>query len=661
LSVPYDLEEDLGTLAIVADTRPSGQEFLDRSILTLVFGTIRTLLLALALQSMFYLMLTKPLLKLTRHVKQLRKGAATHQPLTIPERHQQNEIGLLISAFNDVQNDIEKQLYHRSLAESELRKHTQELEIRIAERTRELQENNDALFKANEDLEKARQKALHSARIRGDQLSSLSHEIRTPLNGILGMLELTINEDLSEKQYARLDLAHQSGVRLVKLLNSMLDLARLESGKTAIEHTLFDLREVIEESVVMMSQKTYGRDIPLTCDIDPTLPSKLTGDPTRINQVINNLLGNAIKFTHEGEISLSLESKPLDKDSLEVIINITDTGIGIPPDALEAIFTPFTQASNDIYQNYGGSGMGLALTKELVTAMNGSIQVISREGHGSTFSIRLPLLKSENTTSEVIRPLMSHPVTLVCKESTQQICYRMLSHWNVSCRIVDRYDAGLDFNSPSGGHKANALVITDQKALALNMARHHPDRKTIFISYEHPRGMPDNLVWLPLPVTQQKLYQKCAEVVGIKDPGKLSAAKADLSVNSVSNQQSEHRKKKILVVEDNAINRLVTEGMLEQLGHDVELVHNGQECLSACSQEDFDLILMDCYMPLMDGYTATKKIRAIPATKTTPIIALTANTLDEHRERCREAGMNDHIAKPFNKKRLSKVIENWLT
>ncbi len=662
LSVPYDLEEDLGTLSIIADTRPSGQEFLDRSILTLVFGVIRTLLLALALQSMFYLMLTKPLLKLTRHVKHVRKGI-THHSLSVSKRHQQDEIGLLTRAFNEFQDDIEKQLYHRSLAENELRKHTQDLENRIAERTQELQENNNALFKANKELEIARQKALHSAQLRGDQLSSLSHEIRTPLNGILGMLELTINEELSEKQYARLDLAHQSGVRLVKLLNNMLDLARLESGKAAIEQSPFDLREIIEESVVMMSQKTYDKDIPLTCDIDPTMPAKLLGDPTRISQVINNLLGNAIKFTHKGEISLSLESKSLDEDNLEVIINITDTGIGIPREALDAIFTPFTQANNEIYQSYGGSGMGLALTKELVTAMNGSIQVISREGHGSTFSIRLPLIKPENANTETIRPLMSHPIVLACKESTQQICYRMLSHWNVPCRIIDQYAPDLDFNYHSGSHKTASLVITDQKALAINMARHHPDRKTIFISFEQPQGMPDNLVWLALPVTQQKLYQKCAAVIGIKDPGKLSATKMHHKPHwekSPHTHQGERRKKRILVVEDNAINRLVTEGMLEQLGHDVELAHNGQECLTLCAEEKFDLILMDCNMPLMDGYTATKNLRAIPATKKTPIIALTANTLEEYKERCRQSGMNDHIAKPFNKQSLSNIISEWL-
>ncbi|MFK0573891.1 ATP-binding protein, partial [Endozoicomonas sp.] len=387
-------------------------------------------------------------------------------------------------------------------------------------------------------------------------------------------------------------------------------------------------------------------------------------DPTRINQAINNLLGNAIKFTHEGEISPSLEFKPLDKDSLEVIINITDTGIGIPREAIDAIFTPFTQANNEIYQSYGGSGMGLALTKELVTAMNGSIQVISREGHGSTFSIRLPLTKPENANSETIRPLINHPIVLACKESTQQICYRMLSHWNVPCSIVDLYDASLDFNGPSDGHKAVSLVITDQKALALNMARHHPDHKTIFISFGQPQGMPDNVVWLSLPVTQQKLYRTCAEVIGIKDPGRLSAAKIDSWTHlkkSLPSKPIECRKKRVLVVEDNAINRLVTEGMLEQLGHDVELAHNGKDCLTTCNSQSFDLILMDCNMPLMDGYTATRHLRASPGTQSTPIIALTANALDEHKECCRKAGMNDHISKPFNKKELNRVLELWLS
>ncbi|WBA80542.1 ATP-binding protein [Endozoicomonas sp. GU-1] len=655
LSVPYDLEEELGTLTITADTRPSGQEFLDRSVLTLVFGLVRTLLLALALQGMFYLMLTQPLLKLARHVKQVRTGSK-HKTLAISGGHQKDEIGLLTSAFNEFQDDIEKQLYHRNIAENKLRQHSHDLELRIADRTQELQENNNALFKANAELEKARQAALRSARIRGEQLSYLSHEIRTPLNGILGMLELTINEELTDKQYERLDLARQSGVRLVRLLNSMLDLARLESGKVAIEHTHFNLREIIEESVVLLSQKTYEKNIPLTCDIDPTLPATLLGDPTRISQVINNLLGNAIKFTHQGEIKLSLDSKPLGQNRLDVIINITDTGIGIPKKALEAIFTPFTQASNAIYDSYGGSGMGLALTKELVKAMNGSISVISREQQGSTFSIKLPLTKPEQITSAATISLENHPILLACEESTQQICHRLLSYWNVPCRIVEPDDSGLDIDCDS----TESLIITDQPSLALNMAQHHPQCKTIFISYEQPSEMPDNLLWLSLPVTQQKLYQKCAEVIGINSPGNRSPESINHPPHATDHQQPAFRKKRILVVEDNAINQLVTEGMLEQLGYNINLANNGQDCITACTTEKFDLILMDCNMPVMDGYAATKQLRKMTNTRQTPIIALTANTLEEHKERCRDAGMNGHIAKPFNKKALDTLLNRWL-
>lgn len=653
LSVPYDLEEELGTLTITADTRPSGQEFLDRSVLTLVFGLARTLLLALALQGMFYLMLTKPLLKLARHVKQVRTGSK-HKTLAISGDHQKDEIGLLTSAFNEFQDDIEKQLYHLSLAENELRQHSHDLELRIVKRTQELQENNNALFKANAELEKARQAALRSARIREEQLSYLSHEIRTPLNGILGMLELTINEELTGKQYERLDLARQSGVRLVRLLNSMLDLARLESGKVAIEHTHFNLREIIEESVVLLSQKSYEKNIPLTCDIDPTLPTTLLGDPTRISQVINNLLGNAIKFTHQGEIKLSLDSKPLGQNRLEVIIHIIDTGIGIPGSALEAIFTPFTQASNAIYDSYGGSGMGLALTKELVEAMNGSISVMSREQQGSTFSIKLPLTKPEQITSEATILLKSDQVILACEGSTQQICHRLLRYWKVPCRIVEPDDSSLDIDC----YSTESLVITDQKSLALNMARHWPQCKTIFISYEQPTEMPDNLLWLSLPVTQQKLYQKCAEVVGI--PDNPSPESINHPPNATDHQQPAFRKKRILVVEDNAINQLVTEGMLEQLGYNINLVNNGQDCITACTTEKFDLILMDCNMPVMDGYDATKQLRKMTNTRQTPIIALTANTLEEHKERCRDAGMNGHIAKPFNKKALDTLLNRWL-
>ncbi|WP_172807306.1 response regulator [Endozoicomonas ascidiicola] len=537
LSVPYDREEDLGNLTIVADTRASAQAFIDRSVLTLTFGIARTLLLALALHFMLYIMLTKPLQRLTQHVQRVRAGS-TRQSMSIPRSHQHDEIGQLSQSFNDFQEDIKQQLYRRSLAESELRVHTQELENRIAERTQELQKNNDALFKANKALDSARQAALQSARIRGDQLSSLSHEIRTPLNGILGMLELAINDELSPDQHSRLELAHQSGARLVKLLNNMLDLARLESGKTVVDQVPFNLKKVLEESVMVMGQKAHMKGIPLTCQIDPALPATLMGDPIRITQVVNNLLGNAIKFTHSGMISLSLVSELLEDSKERIAIHVRDTGIGISKDAQQAIFSPFTQANNDIYQHYGGSGMGLALTKEIIKAMNGTIEVKSLEGSGSTFTVKLTL------------------GAIVAKTSDTS-----------TTSVVQNFEP-----------------------------------------------------------TEQLFYQK----------------------------------KKILVVEDNAINRLVTEGMLEQLGHEVTLAHNGEDCISACISDTFDLILMDCNMPVMDGYTATQQLRERSETRDIPIVALTANALNEHQEQCKQAGMDDYLSKPFNKKALSKVISEWL-
>ena len=539
LSVPYDTEEKLGAIIVVADTLPFANAFVNRSVLTVIFGLIRTLLLALALHVALYTMLTKPLQRLTRHVQQVRTGNM-QKPVTIPSYHKHDELGQLSLAFNEFQEDIKQQLYRRSLAEKKLRLHTQDLENRINERTKELQNNNDALFKTNRALETARQKALQFARIRGDQLSSLSHEIRTPLNGILGMLELAIDDELTQEQHSRIELAHQSGARLITLLNSMLDLARLESGKTVVNDMPFNLKKILEESVLVMEQKAHSKGIPLTCQIDPKLPAMLQGDPTRFSQVINNLLGNAIKFTHSGMISLSLVCEADEDNRYHISIHVQDTGIGISPDAQDAIFTPFTQANNEIYQHYGGSGMGLALTKEIVTAMGGSIEVSSIEGSGSTFTVKLALnaMPSEETAEE-------------------------------TTNVVHQFE----------------------------------------------------------PAEMKRFHQR----------------------------------KKILVVEDNAINRLVTEGMLEQLGHDVTLAHNGKDCISACVDEDFDLILMDCKMPIMDGYTATQQLRAQPQTRDIPIVALTANALNEHRERCEQAGMSGYIAKPFNKRQLSKVILEWFT
>ncbi len=655
LRVPYDEDEELGWLKIIADTRPMGQQFMERALYTLGSGLLRTFILSLALLTMFYIMLTKPLLKLTRNLSSESIDDKEHS-LPIIKGHEHDEIGLLNDTLNHYKNKIDVHLHHRSAAESELRTHLKELENIIAQRTSELRRNNKALATSNRALEKARRKAMNAARIRGNQLSSLSHEIRTPLNGILGMLNLALDESLPDPQRKRLSIARSSGVQLVKLLNDMLDLSKIESGKINLESIPFNLKDVVEEATVLVAQTAHSKGISVICDIDPKLPELLMGDPIRITQIISNVLNNAAKFTHEGEIVVYLTALGLDESNLEIIIKISDTGIGIPTSALDEIFKPFAQASNETSRIYGGSGMGLSLTRQIIEAMQGQINVDSLPGEGSTFTVHLPLRRvDQKTLPDMFKPMSKYNILIACSLRLNLALSRVMEHWHAHFKISSPQP--LLIEAPE--FEDFDLIITDDKELAFRINKTKPLRKIILTAYQHQHELPENIDWLPLPIRQSLLLNSCYQCLDIQaEP--LEQTETDIEQPSETGDVVHVTDHKILIVEDNPINRMVAAGMLEQLGYQSELAQNGQECLTACNNQSYDLILMDCNMPVMDGYSATRRLRSMTNTRDIPIIALTANALAEHKKSCLDAGMNDYLAKPFDKRDLMNIIERWL-
>ncbi|KEQ17397.1 hybrid sensor histidine kinase/response regulator [Endozoicomonas numazuensis] len=648
LKVPFDEDEKLGWLKIVADTRPISIQFFDRSIVTMVTGLVRTFLLSLVLFIMLYLMLTKPLLNLTDRMVEHPEDSNKIQ-LPEPKGHENDEIGLLARTINHYLNNIHHHLHHRRRAEEQLREHLAELETIIARRTREIRKNNETLEKTNRQLEKARSQAMETASQRAKQLSSLSHEIRTPLNALLGMLSIALDEELTEVQHQRLTIARDSGTHLIRLLNDILDLSRLESGKMILEEIPFDLRSSLEDVVVLTGQSTFTKGVPIFCDIDPTLPEEVVGDPTRFHQVITNLVSNAAKFTDEGEIRLWLDCQKTSENSLVIMLNISDTGIGVPESALDEIFKPFAQASSDTSRRFGGSGMGLPLTQSIVTNMGGQLSVISEPGEGSTFSVQLPFhYESAEEKVPVPSDARERQLVLDCSEALQSCCSHLLTHWDITHRQASNSETGIQ-----PGDWAD-ILITDHKEQAKSAVLDNPSLKVIYAAHTPLENSPDTLVWLPLPLTRTLLIQALE---------KTQTISYEVSQPLPATLNTQHKKSShysVLVVEDNPINRMVAEGMLEQLGFNVELAHNGKSCLEACQHKNYDLILMDCNMPVMDGFTTTRRLRDQIETRETPIVALTANALNEHRKQCLEAGMNDHLAKPFNKEQLESTLSKWL-
>ncbi|MFL8988810.1 response regulator [Pseudomonas sp. QLc11A] len=633
--------ESLGTLRLKVDTYAFGNRFLRRAEVTLINGFARSLLLSGILLALFYVMLTKPLVRVIRELSGRDPGNTEPTSLECPAGHANDEIGVLVKVANQQFKNIATEIRQRRNAENRLTEYLGQLENIVSARTAELKAINTRLSQSNEELEAARSTALDMAEARSVFLANMSHEIRTPLNGLLGMIALSLDGPLNAEQQQQLSIAHDSGKVLVELLNDILDLSKFDAGQLELEHIPFDLGSLIEDTANLLSQNA-APSVELTCLIDPHFPALVLGDPTRVRQIVSNLLSNALKFTRFGRVDVRLSTF-----GDGVRIEVCDTGIGIPQEAQARIFQPFTQAGAGITRQFGGTGLGLALTCNLCEAMQGRLTISSEAGFGSQFCADLPL--PSHTRAMPAASLNGKVVAITAASSgLGELLNSLLPGWGLDYERRSMDDSLL-------GLAADVLITDCPECLfSLRPALSAP----ILLITAYGNFMPSEEVNALAPLQQQArplarntLYQSLRRILQ-PQPQPINDVRLET--------QCPLRRGRVLLVEDNPVNQLVAKGMLGKLGCEVTTAAHGAEALDQLEQREFDLVLMDCNMPVMDGYEASRQIRRSGRWPQLPIVALTANAMSEERERCRAAGMSDYLAKPFRREELAALLDLWI-
>ena len=638
---------------LLKDLAPTAQFF----SLVLIISMIVVLLVSLYVSRY----LTRPVVELANAAERLASGDLGAQVAV----QGSGEVRTLVTSFNAMTEELRISADARERTLSSL-------EIEVAERTRAEQELKQQAL----DLEAARKAAEAGDKTKGQFLATMSHEIRTPINGVLGMTELLLHTELTDKQTRFAESTRRSGEALLGIINDILDFSEIEAGKLDLERMPFDLRELIDDMGQLFAGNAHSKGLELICSLPHKSHTALIGDVGRLRQVLTNLLGNSIKFTETGEVALRVTTDLDEELSALVKFEVVDTGIGIDDGAQQKIFKSFEQADVSTTRRYGGTGLGLAISKQLVELMGGEIGVSSELGRGSSFWFTAKFEKRAGfeTSQDLPQRLEKLKVLAVDDNpSNRDILDNQLEGWGIEHVVSDNplraldilreavsndipFDAALlDMHMPDMDGMELARTIKADPALArlrlMMLSSVSPGDET-------ERRAVGIELHLPKPIRQSDLYNALLTLVATQCPVSTPAKPAL--------QQQTKFSGRVLVAEDNAVNQEMARGSLNLLGLESVIVDDGQAALETLErQAAFDIVLMDCRMPRMDGFAATKAIRQREAdagnTHHLPIIALTANALAGDKENCLKAGIDDYLSKPFTVQQLSDLLSKWMT